>query len=159
VSGEGTVDLRDESLDLKVTPEAKQTSLLSLAVPFLIQGTLAEPQVLPDPLGTAVGAAKIAGLFINPLAAGAAIIAQSETTEENPCVVALNQPAQAAGAPAAEPQAKSTVESATEGAGGVVGGAAEGIGGVVGGAAEGVGSALEGVGEGIAEGLKGLFGN
>jgi hypothetical protein len=148
VSGEGTIDLRDETLDLKVTPEAKQTSLLSLAVPFLIQGTLAEPKVLPDPLGTAVGAAKIAGLFINPLAAGAAIIVQSETTEENPCVVALNQPAQASGAPAAEPQPKSTVESATEGVGGVVGGAAEGI-----------GSALEGVGEGIAEGLKGLFGN
>lgn len=155
VGGEGTIDLRDETLDLKVTPEAKQTSLLSLAVPFLIQGTLAEPQVLPDPVGTAVGAAKIAGLFINPLAAGAAIIAQSETTEENPCVAALNQPAQASGATAAEPQPKSTVESATEGAGGVVEGAAEGIGGVVGGAAEGVGSALEGVGEG----LKSLFGN
>jgi hypothetical protein len=142
VSGEGKIDLRDETLDLKVTPQAKETSLMSLAVPFLIQGTLTEPQVLPDPVGTAVGAAKIAGLFINPLYAAGAIIADTATTEENPCVAALNQPAQpaqATGAAAAQPapEAPSPVESVTEG----------------------VGSVLEGVGEGIAEGLKGLFGN
>jgi hypothetical protein len=139
VGGEGGVDLRDETLDLKVTPQAKETSLLSLAVPFLIQGTLTKPQVLPDPVGTAVGAAKIAGLFINPLYAGAAIVADSSTTETNPCVAALNQPAQATGGAAAQPEpaAQAPVESVTEGVGGV----------------------LKGVGEGIAEGLKGLFGN
>ncbi|MHA1151209.1 MAG: AsmA family protein [Alphaproteobacteria bacterium] len=150
VGGTGEIDLRDETLKLTVTPQAKQTSLLSLAVPFLIQGTLAEPKVLPDPLGTAVGAAKVAGLFINPLAAGAALIVGSETTGRNPCVAALDRPAQASGAAADQPQAepepepepeKSPVESATEGVGGVVGGA------------------LEGVGEGISEGLKSLFGN
>ncbi|MEE8536274.1 MAG: AsmA family protein, partial [Kiloniellales bacterium] len=145
IVGEGEIDLRKEILDLKVTPQAKQTSLMSLAVPFLIQGTLVEPQVLPDPLGTAVGVAKIAGLFINPLAAGALIILDTATTEENPCVATLAQPAQASGGTAAPPQPeKSTVESATEGAGGVVEGAAEGV-----------GSVLEGVGEG----LKSLFGN
>jgi hypothetical protein len=151
VGGEGEIDLRDESLDLKVTPQAKQTSLMSLAVPFLIQGTLAAPQVAPDPVGTAVGAAKIAGLFINPLAAGAALIVESETTASNPCVAALERPAQGSGATAAQPQPqpeKSPVKSATEG-----------VGGVVEGAAEGVGEALEGVGEGISKGLKGLFGN
>jgi uncharacterized protein involved in outer membrane biogenesis len=139
VGGEGGVDLRDETLDLKVTPQAKETSLLSLAVPFLIQGTLTKPQVLPDPVGTAVGAAKIAGLFINPLYAGAAIVADSSTTETNPCVAALNQPAQATGGAAAQPEpaAQAPVESVTEG----------------------VGDVLKGVGEGIAEGLKGLFGN
>ncbi len=149
VGGEGKIDLRDETLDLKVTPQAKQTSLLSLAVPFLIQGSLSEPQVVPDPLGTAVGVAKIAGLFINPLAAGALIVADSATTEQNPCVAALDRPAPASGAAAAQPQAEtSPVESVTEG----VGGALEG-------AAEGVGSVLEGVGEGISKGLKSLFGN
>jgi len=139
VGGEGGIDLRDETLDLKVTPQAKETSLMSLAVPFLIQGTLTEPQVLPDPVGTAVGVAKIAGLFINPLYAGAAIIADTATTEENPCVAALNQPAPATVDAAAQPapEAQSPVEGITEGVGGV----------------------LEGVGKGIAEGLKGLFGN
>jgi uncharacterized protein involved in outer membrane biogenesis len=134
VGGQGTIDLRDETLHLKVTPQAKQTSLLSLAVPFLVQGTLAEPQVLPDPVGTAVGAAKIAGIFINPVAAGAALVAQSETSGTNPCVAALDNPAKASGDGSAQPQPeKSAVESATEG----------------------VDSAIEGVGEG----LKNLFGN
>ena len=134
VGGQGTIDLRDETLHLKVTPQAKQTSLLSLAVPFLIQGTLAKPQVLPDPVGTAIGAAKIAGIFINPVGAGAALVAQSETSGTNPCVTALDNPAQASGDGSTQPQPeKSTVEGVTEG----------------------VGSAIEGVGEG----LKSLFGN
>ena len=152
VGATGEIDLRDETLDLKITPQAKQASLLSLAVPFLIQGTLAEPKAIPDPVGTAVGVAKIAGLFINPLAAGALIIADSETTDQNPCVAALERPAPASGGAAAQPQPlaepKSAVESATEG-----------VGGVLEGAAEGVGSVLEGVGEGISKGLKSLFGN
>ncbi len=142
VGATGSIDLRDESLDLRVTPQAKQTSLMSLAVPFLIKGTLTEPSVGPDPVGTAVGVAKIAGLFINPLAAGAALVMESETADQNPCVAALDQPAQApAPAPAqgtTQPsQEKSPIEDA----------------------AKGVGDALEGVGEGITKGLKSLFGN
>ncbi len=134
VGGQGTIDLRDETLHLKVTPNAKKTSLMSLAVPFLIQGTLAKPQVLPDPVGTAVGAAKIAGIFINPVGAGAALVARSETSGTNPCVAALENPAQASGDGSAQSQPeKSAVESATGG----------------------VSKAIEGVGEG----LKSLFGN
>jgi len=148
VGGAGQIDLRDETLDLKITPQAKQASLMSLAVPFLIQGTLAEPKIVPDPVGTVVGVAKIAGLFINPLAAGAMIIAESETTGQNPCVAALERPTPAPGDAAAQPQPKSATESVTEGVGGVLEGVGEGVGGV-----------LEGVGEGISKGLKSLFGN
>ena len=92
VGATGSIDLRDESLDLRVTPQAKQASLMSLAVPFLVKGTLTEPTVGPDPIGTAVGVAKIAGLFINPLVAGAAIVLDSETADQNPCVAALERP-------------------------------------------------------------------
>jgi len=128
VSGQGTIDLRDETLHLKVTPNAKKTSLMSLAVPFLIQGTLAKPQVLPDPVGTALGAAKIAGIFINPVGAGAALVAQSETSETNPCVTALDNPAQASGGGSAQPQPeKSSVESITKGMGDAIGGVGEGL--------------------------------
>ncbi len=128
VSGQGTIDLRDETLHLKVTPNAKKTSLMSLAVPFLIQGTLAKPQVLPDPVGTALGAAKIAGIFINPVGAGAALVAQSETSETNPCVTALDNPAQASGGGSAQPQPeKSSVESITKGVGDAIGGVGEGL--------------------------------
>ena len=110
---------------------------------------MAEPQVVPDPVGTAVGAAKIAGLFINPLYAGAALVVQPKTTGENPCVAALERPAQASGGAAAQPEPEtSPVESGSEGLGDTLEGATEGVGG-----------ALEGVGEGISKGLKSLFGN
>ncbi len=138
VSATGSIDLRDESLDLRVTPRAKQASLMSLAVPFLIKGTLAAPSVGPDPVGTALGAAKIAGLFINPLAAGAAIVLETETADQNPCVAALERPAQAPAQGASQPSQETTVIED---------------------AAKGVGGAIQGVGEGIAKGLKSLFGN
>ncbi len=142
VGATGSIDLRDESLDLRVTPQAKQTSLMSLAVPFLIKGTLTAPSVGPDPVGTALGAAKIAGLFINPLAAGAALVLESAPTDQNPCVAALERPAQAPAQGASQgasqpPQETTVIEDAAKGAG----------------------SAIEGVGEGITKGLKSLFGN
>lgn len=129
----GTVDLRDETLDLKVTPQAKHASLMSLAVPLRVGGTLAEPGVGPDPIGTAMGAAKIAGMFLNPLIAGAAIILDSEMSAKNPCVAALEKTR----APA-EPDkqaAPSAAERAIEGAGG----------------------ALKDAGEGVSRGLRNLF--
>ncbi len=88
VSGE--VNLGDESLDLKITPQAKHTSLMSLAVPVRVGGTILEPSAGPDALGTALGAAKIAGMFINPLIAGAVIILGSEVSDKNPCVAAID---------------------------------------------------------------------
>ncbi len=136
VAGTGSVDLRSEKPDLKLTPQAKKASLMSLAVPFRIGGTLASPSIGPDPLGTAVGAARVAGLFINPLTVGAAIVLESETTEKNPCVAALERPAK--GSSSSQPKRETTVIEDT---------------------AKGVGDALEGVGQGIGKGLKSLFGD
>lgn len=133
VGGGGEIDLRDESLDLKLTPQAKETSLMSLAVPFRVGGTLKSPSVTPDPVGTAVGAAKIAGLFLNPLTAGAALVLEAETGDRNPCVAALEAPPE--------------------------GQAETGVGGAVEKATEGAGQVLEGIGKGVEEGLKSLFGD
>jgi hypothetical protein len=115
---------------------------MSLAVPFLVKGTLTEPSVGPDPIGTAVGVAKIAGLFINPLAAGAVLVLDSETADQNPCVAALERPAQGASQGAAQGASAPSQETS-----------------VIEDAAKDVGDAIEGVGEGIAKGLKSLFGN
>ena len=60
IGGDGTVDLRDESLNLSFDTSTRQSALVSLAVPFRIKGTLAEPNAYPDPLGSAKGAAKLA---------------------------------------------------------------------------------------------------
>lgn len=139
VTGTGKVDLRSEALDLRITPQAKDAGLMSLAIPFLVKGTLAKPSYAPDPVGTAVGAAKVAGLFINPLAVGAILIGESQTADQNPCVAALNKSAQA---PAAAPQQ-----------------AAQPSGNIVEDTAKDAADALDSVGKGIAEGLKSLFGN
>jgi len=132
VGSDGKADLRDETLDFRITPQAKQASLLSLAVPFRIGGTLQQPQIGPDPLGTAVGAAKIAGIFFNPLVAGATLLLDSGTADQNPCVAALDSEAGAA----AQPQG-TIVDKATSG----------------------VTDTLKGVGEGLNKGLKGLLGD
>ena len=130
VGSDGSVDLRDETLDFRVTPQAKEASLLSLAVPFRISGTLRQPQIGPDPLGTAVGAAKVAGILFNPLVAGAALLLDSQTAEQNPCVAALEKGQGATGQ-------ESIVDQATGG----------------------VTDVLEGVGEGLDKGLKNLLGD
>jgi uncharacterized protein involved in outer membrane biogenesis len=60
IGGEGTVSLRDERLDLKLTPLPKDVSILSLRGPLRARGTFADPDVgvekrsLARKIGTAV---------------------------------------------------------------------------------------------------------
>jgi len=140
--GGGTIDLKTEQLDLAFDTESKSVSLVSLAVPFNVTGTLAQPTASPDAVGVAKGAAKVAGTIIMPIPAIIGMIGESQVGGEskNACVSALET---AKGKPAAEP-AKSTIDEAAKG---------------VGDAAEGVGEAIEGVGEGISKGIKSLFGD
>jgi hypothetical protein len=85
----GEIDLGQERLSLRVTPEAKQTSLMSLAVPVRISGPLLNPEIGPDPMGALKATAFVVGAAINPLAAVGALVVSSETTDENPCVAAI----------------------------------------------------------------------
>lgn len=55
--GTGGINLKNETLDLRLDPRAKKVSLLKLAMlPLNVGGTLAEPSVLPDMGGAAIGA-------------------------------------------------------------------------------------------------------
>ncbi|MBT7942093.1 MAG: AsmA family protein [Alphaproteobacteria bacterium] len=55
--GTGGINLKDETLALRVDPRAKKVSLLKIAMlPINIGGTLAAPTVLPDMGGAVVGA-------------------------------------------------------------------------------------------------------
>ena len=87
--GTGDIDLGQEELDLRITPEAKQTSLMSLAVPVRLSGPLLAPSIGPDPLGAAKATAFVVGAAINPLVAVGALVVSSETQDQNPCVAAL----------------------------------------------------------------------
>jgi uncharacterized protein involved in outer membrane biogenesis len=48
ISGEGTIDLGSEEMDLKLAPKPKEKSLASLNSPLYIRGTFLEPEVSPD---------------------------------------------------------------------------------------------------------------
>lgn len=69
IAGEGTIDLARERLDMRLVPNPKDASLISLATPILLTGALRDPQIAPDPLavakgiGSVVGGAAIAGPF------------------------------------------------------------------------------------------------
>src|SRR5262249_48102403 len=59
IVGSGKVMLDSEKLDMHLDPSAKQTNLVNLAIPVNVGGTLANPNVLPDPAAlakTATGA-------------------------------------------------------------------------------------------------------
>jgi hypothetical protein len=109
----------------------RETSIASLAVPFNIGGTLKSPSFTPDPVGTALGAAKVVGMFVAPPLALSSLIAEKSVSDggENACVAAL----EAAASGQAQEQ-KSTLDTVTEDPEKAL---------------EDVGKTLEGVGEGL----------
>jgi len=70
VSGSGTINLKNEEMDLKLKPQPKDRKLGSLRTPLHIEGTFSEPSVGPD-MGklAARGAGTIALGILNPLLA------------------------------------------------------------------------------------------
>ena len=140
VVGAGNVDLRNERIDMRVDPKSKDLNLSAIAVPVRVQGPLASPNVIPDPVATvgntvnfATGTVNIATLGILGALTG---IGEGDDLGDNPCATAVDN------ALSAKPQ-QSTGEKVLQG----VGGAAQGIG-------EGAVDILQGVGEGLGD----LFG-
>lgn len=139
VVGEGQIDLGQETLDLKVTP-APKTTTLNVAVPVKIGGTLANPTFRPDELSTL---RKLGGLLGASAFPPALLLGFGEmgTADDNPCLKIAEKGIEGL------PQSSSgdgVMDKAT--------GAAKDAAGAVG---EGAGKVLEGVGKGI----KGLLGN
>jgi uncharacterized protein involved in outer membrane biogenesis len=130
VQGAGTIDLASERIALVLKPEPKERSLISLATPIDVGGTLAAPTLTPDEVALAKSAAgAVLGNVIIPFGFLVPLVSGG-TGNENPCVAALNQ-AKASGATrpgaAAQPHPGES----------------------------GIGGALQGVGKG----LRNLFGN
>jgi len=70
IGGEGAINLREETLDLRLVPLPKDVSILSLRGPLRVRGTFDEPQLGLEKrtLARKIGMALMMGL-INPLAA------------------------------------------------------------------------------------------
>jgi uncharacterized protein involved in outer membrane biogenesis len=54
IVGDGQVDLGKETLNLRLVPYPKDFSPLSMRTPLAVQGTLANPQAMTDPIGIGV---------------------------------------------------------------------------------------------------------
>jgi uncharacterized protein involved in outer membrane biogenesis len=70
IGGSGSINLRDETLNLRLSPRPKDMSILSVRSPIRIHGAFSDPSISLDKgrLATRAGAAVILGL-INPFAA------------------------------------------------------------------------------------------
>ena len=70
IEGGGTVNLKNEQMDLKLNPKPKDSSIASLNSPLFVQGTFSEPQVSPD-VGklAAKGVGALVLGIVNPLLA------------------------------------------------------------------------------------------
>lgn len=90
VGGTGTIDLGEERLDLKFTTAARRPSLASFAVPFRVRGPITAPRAYPDPLGSVFTAAKVAGMFLDPIALVAALV-KVDPSQEEACEAAIKQ--------------------------------------------------------------------
>jgi uncharacterized protein involved in outer membrane biogenesis len=92
IAGSGKLDLGTEELNVFIAPKPKRASLVSLANPVKIKGTLSQPEVSVAKLpkkGRLTGAGILAGL-VNP---AFLIFAFSDvgTGEANPCVSAVKR--------------------------------------------------------------------
>lgn len=119
---EGTVNLRDEALDLTVKPAPKDPSPLSLRVPIHVRGTLADPSVLPDRTGLLLrgGGAVLLGL-VTPWAAWLPLI-ETGPGEDSDCGALLKRASEegvktvnAAPAASGAPRARGSAPASTKG--------------------------------------------
>jgi AsmA protein len=83
MSGQGSINLADETLDLTMLPRLKEAGVLSAAVPMDVGGTLAQPMVSANK-----------GAIVKGVPPGVVVLQTSPTAsggDANPCVVALVQ--------------------------------------------------------------------
>ena len=95
ILGEGQISMLEETIEMKLSPEPKDMSILSLRTPVHIAGTFKHPKAYPDKmLAIRVGAAVVLGVLATPLAA---LIPTIETGpgEDNDCkalIASTHQP-------------------------------------------------------------------
>jgi AsmA protein len=85
IQGEGTINLKNEGMDLTLKPEPKDRSIASLNSPLYIRGTFGAPKVAPD--AGKLAAKGIGALImgaINPLLAVLPLMKHGKD-EDSPC--------------------------------------------------------------------------
>jgi hypothetical protein len=112
VSGHGTINLKNEQLDLTLVPEPKEGSLASLRSPLYVRGTFSQPKPSVDMKTIAargLGAAAMA--LLNPLLVVVPLL-EAGPGKDSPCkemIAELTSSARSAssGGPKPRPQPQS----------------------------------------------------
>jgi AsmA protein len=119
VTGEGTINLKTEEMDLKLKPRPKDRGIGSLRTPLHIKGTFGKPQIGPD-MGklTARGGGAIALGILNPLLAILPLIEEGKGKDSNcgQLIAQASKPGKAQAATASKPEPTSSARSPASGA-------------------------------------------
>ncbi|NNL06427.1 MAG: AsmA family protein, partial [Gammaproteobacteria bacterium] len=150
---DGQANLKNEQLDLKVSPEAKGVTL-SVAFPVLVKGQFAKPNIDVDKTGALIKTGELWATVAYPPAALVKFDDLTGDGKHNPCVSMV---AEKGGIPFMEDVGKA-VKGTVKATGKVVEGTVEGTGKVVGGTVEGTGKVVEGTVEGTEKVVKGVGG-
>jgi len=107
VQVDGTVNFKDETLDLDITPKSKGVRVFSLRSPLYVRGTFGDPQagVHVLPLAARGAGAVALGVLLTPVAGLLALVAPSAGEEDNQCATLLQQMRQPPKAPPAKGRA------------------------------------------------------
>jgi AsmA protein len=121
VEGGGTINLKNEELDIKLNPRPKDSSVASLNSPLYVRGTFSHPRPSPDvPRLAAKGVGAVVMGIINPLLAVLPLVKEGKG-DDSPCnqlmAEATKLKQEAARVPAKVPAtASSSDQSAASGA-------------------------------------------
>jgi uncharacterized protein involved in outer membrane biogenesis len=91
VEGAGTVNLRNEAMDLKLNPKPKDSSIASLNSPLFVTGTFSDPKVAPDMGKLAMkGVGAIVMGIINPVLAILPLFKEGKGEDSNCAALIAN---------------------------------------------------------------------
>jgi len=92
IAGTGAISLASEELEFELMPDPKKFSLISLATPVKIRGTLAKPRIELHALGTTWTITSLLAGLANP-AILITRFAKLGSLGENPCLAAIGKKA------------------------------------------------------------------
>ena len=107
VQVDGTVNFKDETLDLDIKPRSKGVRVFSLRSPLYVRGTFGDPQagVHVLPLAARGAGAVALGVLLTPVAGLLALVAPSAGEDDNQCATLLQQMQKPPKAPPAQGRA------------------------------------------------------
>jgi uncharacterized protein involved in outer membrane biogenesis len=100
VTGQGQVDLKNETLDLSLRGQPKKVRILRLRTPITVRGTLLQPKIglQPGKLAAQTGGAVALGTLLTPVAALLAFVDGGLAKDAN-CAALIGQAEQTKGLP------------------------------------------------------------